>query len=104
MRDDKEVVMTAVTNKPIIIKYASGRLREDKEIGLVAMNKSKKCYEFLGPNLKQDEEIDNSIWNMEFQMEDFCSYVFKNIMALLQSGESNCRFFIYLLENLLYEK
>ena len=49
--------MTAVTNKPIIIKYASNRLREDKEIGLVAMNKSKKCYEFLWPNLKQDEEI-----------------------------------------------
>ena len=35
--------------------------------------------------LKDDSKIDNSIWNMEFQMEDFCSYVFKNIMALLQS-------------------
>ena len=57
MRDDKEVVMTAVTNKPIIIKYASNRLREDKEIGLAAMNVSKKCYEFLGPNLKKDEDI-----------------------------------------------
>ena len=47
----------AIKNKPIIIKYASNRLREDKEIGLVAMNKSKKCYEFLGPNLKNDEDI-----------------------------------------------
>ena len=57
MRDDKEVVLEAVTNKPIIIKYASGRLREDKEVGLAAMTKSKKCYEFLGPNLKIDEDI-----------------------------------------------
>ena len=57
MRDDKEVVMLAATNKPIIIKFASGRLREDKEIGLSAMKSNKNCYEFLGPNLKQDEDI-----------------------------------------------
>jgi hypothetical protein len=49
MRDDKEVVMLAATNKPIIIKFASGRLREDKEIGLSAMKSNKNCYEFLGP-------------------------------------------------------
>ena len=55
--DDKEVVMLAATNKPIIIKFASGRLREDKEIGLSAMKSNKNCYEFLGPNLKQDEDI-----------------------------------------------
>lgn len=54
--------------------------------------------------LKEDENVNHSIWNMEFQPEDFCRYVFKNIMALLQSGEINCRFFIYLLDNLLYEK
>ena len=57
MRDDKEVVMLAVINKPIIIKYASGRLREDKEIGIAAMKTNKNCYEFLGPNLKKDEDI-----------------------------------------------
>ena len=48
-----------IINKPIIIKYASNRLREDKEIGLAAMNVNKNCYEFLGPNLKKDEEILN---------------------------------------------
>ena len=46
-------------NKPIIIKYASDRLKEDKEIGNIAMQKNKKCYEFLGPELKKDEEILN---------------------------------------------
>lgn len=54
--------------------------------------------------LKEDEQVDHSIWNMEFQPENFCEYVFTNLMALLQSGEKNCRFFIYLLENLLYRK
>lgn len=53
--------------------------------------------------LKEDEKVNDSIWNMDFQPENFCRYVFTNIMALLQSGESNCRFFIYLLENLLYK-
>lgn len=57
MRDDKEVVKQAVANKPIIIKYASNRLKNDKEIGLIAMQKDNKCFQFLGENLKKDEEI-----------------------------------------------
>lgn len=52
--------------------------------------------------LEDDDKINRSIWNMEFEPENFCRYVFTNIMALLQAGEQNCRFFIYLLENLLY--
>ena len=35
MRDDEDVVLEAVKNKPIIIKYASLRLRENKKIGLI---------------------------------------------------------------------
>lgn len=54
--------------------------------------------------LREDERVNHSIWNMEFQPENFCRYVFTNIMALLQSGETNCRFFVYLLENLLYRR
>ena len=57
MRDNKEVVMLAVKNKPIIIKYASKRLRADKEIGLEAMKVNKNCYEFLDDELKKDQDI-----------------------------------------------
>lgn len=60
--------------------------------------------ELLQKILSEDENVNPSIWNMEFQQENFCRYVFQNILALLQSGETNCRFFIYLLDNLLYEK
>ncbi len=68
--------------------------------GKIPMEETLKLFMLV---LRGDERIQNSIWNMEFQPENFCQYVFKNIMALLQSGESNCRFFIYLLDNLLYE-
>ena len=57
MRSDKDVVLAAVSNKPIIVKYASDELKEDKDIGIIAMKKSTKCYEFLGPKLKQDKDI-----------------------------------------------
>lgn len=57
MRDDKEVVLEAVKQKGIIVKYASSRLRADKEIGIAAMTQDKSCFEFLGDTLKQDEDI-----------------------------------------------
>jgi len=52
--------------------------------------------------LSEDVRVNRSIWNMELNQEVFCDYVFKNIIALLRAGESHCRFFIFLLEHLLY--
>ena len=49
--------MKAVENKPIIVKYASKRLRNDLDIGLLVMNKNKKCYSFLEPELQENEKI-----------------------------------------------
>ncbi len=69
--------------------------------GKIPMNETMALF---GKVLKEDSRVNPSIWNMEFQPDNFCKYVFTNIMALLQSGEVNCRFFIYLLDNLLYEK
>ena len=57
MRDDKEVVLEAVKNKGIIVKYASTRLKNDFDVGFVAMAQNKKCYEFLGDDLKQNKQI-----------------------------------------------
>ncbi|MBQ8624951.1 MAG: TetR/AcrR family transcriptional regulator [Agathobacter sp.] len=69
--------------------------------GKIPMDETMKLFQKI---LMDDTRVNPSIWNMEFQPDNFCQYVFKNIMALLQSGERNCRFFIYLLDNLLYEK
>lgn len=62
-----------------------------------------EALELLRMALFADKRVNPSIWNVEFHPESFCEYVFTNIMALLQSGEYNCRFLIFLLENLLYK-
>lgn len=53
--------------------------------------------------LNQDGRINPAIWNMELNQDAFVEYVFVNLMALLQAGENNCRFFLFLLEHLLYD-
>ena len=53
--------------------------------------------------LEADERVIGSIWNMELNQKAFCEYVLNNIMALIRTGESNCRFFIFLLDHLLYD-
>ena len=68
--------------------------------GKIPMKETMQLFEKV---LGEDVDVNPSIWNMEFLPENFCQYVFTNIMALLQSGEANCKFFIYLLEHLLYE-
>ena len=58
LRDDKDVVISAVTNKPIILKYASYRLRHDKDVAIAAVSKGKaKVLEYISPELREDEEI-----------------------------------------------
>lgn len=52
--------------------------------------------------LYEDKRINPSIWNMELTEEAFCNYVMTNIVALLRAGEPNCKFFAFLLEQLLY--
>ncbi len=53
--------------------------------------------------LSEDEKINGRIWNLELNEDTFCDYVVTNLMALLKAEESNCRFFIFLLEHLLYD-
>ena len=73
------------------IKEMDGKIPKEEAIRL------------LQQALMEDRRVNGSIWNMEFHPKSFCEYVFTNLMALLQSGEGNPRFFIFLLENLLYK-
>lgn len=52
--------------------------------------------------LQEDKNVNQSIWNMELNEDAFLDYVMMTVMALLQAGENNCRFFLFLLEHLLY--
>ena len=53
--------------------------------------------------LDNDDRVNRSIWNMELNQDIFCNYVLTNIIALLRAGENDCRFFVFLLEHLLYD-
>ena len=63
----------------------------------------KEAVQLLHHVLVEDRRVDPTIWNMELNQDIFIEYVFVNILALLQAGENNCRFFIYLLEHFLYD-
>lgn len=86
--------------------FLYGRLSRYDKSWLAQMNgrtKRQEAIHLLREVLDQDERINPSIWNMELNQDAFVEYVFVNLMALLQAGENNCRFFIFLLEHLLYD-
>lgn len=53
--------------------------------------------------LSEDRKVNAAIWNLELTEPAFCEYVLVNLFALLRTGEDNCRFFLFLLEHLLYQ-
>ena len=79
--------------------YDSSWLRE-----LEAFVPERSAVPMMRSVLEEDVRVNHSIWNMQFNEDSFCEYVFTNIMALLRAGENNCRFFIFLLEHLLYSQ
>ena len=86
--------------------FLYGRLSDYDKSWLEQMNgrtKRKEAVQLLREVLEEDTKVNPSIWNMELNQDAFAEYVFVNLMALLQAGESNCRFFIFLLEHLLYD-
>ena len=63
LRDDKEVVLEAVKNKGIIVKYASLNARSDVDIALAALKQNGKTVDYvkgcLNPEVLKNEEIQN---------------------------------------------
>ena len=56
--DDKDIVLEAVKNKGLIIKYVSKRLRNDKDVAIAALKQSTGYAMYLEPEVKQDPEVD----------------------------------------------
>lgn len=86
--------------------YLYGKLARYDKSWLAQMNGSapeKNAIRLLRRVLAEDGRVNGSIWNMELNEDTFCEYVLINLMALLRAGENNCRFFIFLLEHLLYD-
>jgi AcrR family transcriptional regulator len=86
--------------------FLYGRLAVYDKSWLLEINgreSEKSAIRMLKDVLQKDTRIRGSIWNMELNEDAFCSYVMTNLMALLRAGENNCRFFLFLLEHLLYD-
>lgn len=62
----------------------------------------KEASQLLMGALKADHRVNPAIWNMELTKEGFVDHVMTNLVALLRAGEANCKFFVFLLEQLLY--
>lgn len=87
--------------------FLYGRLAQYDKSWLMEMSGIKseqRVLDMLKKVLLSDTQVNQSIWNMELNEDAFCRYVLINLMALLQAGENNCRFFLFLLEHLLYEQ
>ena len=86
--------------------FLYGRLARYDKSWLTRMNgqaKKKEAHALFLDVLRADQRVNPSIWNMELNEDAFVEYVFVNLTALLQAGENNCRFFIFLIEHLLYD-
>ncbi len=87
--------------------YLYGRLSRYDKSWLEEINgraPEKAVLAMLRRVLSEDPRVDRAIWNMELSEDTFCSYVLINLLALLRAGENNCRFFLFLLEHLLYNE
>lgn len=86
--------------------FLYGRLSRYDKSWLAQMNgrsRQKDAICLLREVLDSDVRVNPAIWNMELNPDALVEYVFVNLMALLQAGENNCRFFIFLLDHLLYD-
>ena len=59
MRDDYDVVLAAVQNKGLILKYASKKLRANKEIVETAVNNDKRALDFISDEKLKEEILSN---------------------------------------------
>lgn len=95
-------------------RFLYGRLKKYNRTWLMEMNAAgslqgdeaegfRDAKKLMRKALDQDNNVKDQIWNMELNKDVFVDYVFENLLALLRAGESNCRFFLFLIEHLLYE-
>lgn len=109
LADQEKLYRKGISFTVFLEQYYSflyGRLAQYDKSWLMQISgreSEKSVIRMLKSVLLEDRRVNGSIWNMELNEDAFCQYVVTNLMALLQVGESNCRFFLFLLEHLLYD-
>ena len=76
---------------------------QEKEKGIQL---EEKCFEHIKHHLfdgiEKDRFIHNDLWNDDFTKDDFVDFVFLNMMSMLRYGKKECKFFLAILEKILY--
>lgn len=76
---------------------------QDKEKG---RKLESKCFDHLKHQLSdgidKDGFISKDLWNEDFTKGEFIDFVFFNLISMLRYGKDDCRFFIAILEQILY--
>ena len=65
LKDDKEIIMIAITNCGNALRYASERLQDDKEIVLEAIKNDRNAFYYISDNLKE---------KIRLKLADWCPY------------------------------
>ncbi|MBQ1681490.1 MULTISPECIES: TetR/AcrR family transcriptional regulator [Agathobacter] len=109
LKDQEKLVRPGMGFTDFLTQYYSFmaiRLAQDDNSWLRVMDQSTmhSVQKLFSEVLANDSRINGSIWNLELTPDNFVEHVRANLLALLQAGERDCRFYIFLLEHLLYER
>ncbi|MBE5890251.1 MAG: TetR/AcrR family transcriptional regulator [Lachnospiraceae bacterium] len=109
LKDQEKLIRPGMRFTDFLTQYyafLSVRLSKDDNswLGVMDHQTMRDMQNLFGEVLAQDDRISGSIWNLELTPDNFTEHVCANLWALLQAGERDCRFYIYLLEHLLYER
>lgn len=108
MKDQEKLIRSGMSFTDFLSQYysfLSVRLARDDHSWLRVMDEPTKreVQKLFRQVLEKDMRVNGSIWNLELTPENFVENVRENLIALLQAGEKDCRFYIFLLEHLLYQ-
>merc|ERR1719162_1422581 len=57
LRNDKEIVMLAVSECGSMLRHASSTLKDDKEVVLAALKNDSSALEYAGEKMKDNKEV-----------------------------------------------
>lgn len=108
LKDQEKLVRSGIRFTDFLVQYynfLTVRLSQDDTSWLKVMDRPTKLEveKLLLTALEQDGRINGAIWNLQLTPQNMAEHVWDNLLALLQAGERDCRFYVFLLEHLLYE-
>lgn len=108
LKDQEKLIRAGMSFTNFLLQYysfLSARLSQDDNSWLRVMDAPTviEVQKLFLTVIEQDQRVNASIWNLELTPSNLVEHTRKNLLALLQAGEKDCRFYVFLLERLLYQ-